>query len=1265
MAVAAAASRCTGLLNDAQADRTMVPRLRLDLEGVLVRFGIWTGNVGVFAPETASLDYRLRDDMDVVDILVSMLKSLGESLGLAIRPPLLEEAEEAEEPSSVELQQEEEPTEDSEGSLSTLSLDSEAENSENAGADSGEATSADASIKKANEIIDRLYRMVSVIRKPPSSSRENARVRDFIAKMQARGEMEELDDVEDHARSHLNARFHDASHVLVERLVAAVVFRRMKLLYRQRHQQKLRQGFGPAANPFPHQTDAGHGVSGPGVPLAGSQGDWKVQDHHHEKMARPWEIREATAPSKMLSATNASSINKPTLASYAKSIALSGVTHSAVARRRQLDVPGPPSKRNGDHQRSECPFCFTLVDKEETEEPRWTCHILKDIDPYVCLFETCGEGDVLFKSVQEWLSHMQWRHTMVWACQVPGHEAHTYDTPSEMEEHIRKDHPDSFTESQLPDLIKHTALPAPDTFAALAVSNRLTVPKQTGHGDVSYQCPICLNFHTARSEDRAENSNSQAASDIQDHILEHLESIALLSLPVEDSQSKSLARSNSRQSGNQRGSVSLRDDLDLPSALFDDASINRHPDSDDDVPRQSDTSAGDGEPETVPSDGLQNETLSKYWETEIRQINQGSFPEPNQDVLLLGWQARQIRQLLNNDQVNTPSGTRYLDKEHCLRSLLFDGMDDRQHVIRRAYPGTCDWLFSTDQFQEWRNRANLPFHNGVLWIKGKPGVGKSVLMKHALRHCEKIFGGQLIVTHFFHGRGTSLQKTLLGMLRSIVYQLLDKDDTLYERFLPIYAKQRTDGKGGPEWSRAQLEDFIRSIMDKPQSKPLIFLIGALNECDGRDLRNAVGFLESLSIEAVHAGFSLRICLSSRHYPYVSMRKTLELTVEASEEHDRDIATYIARKLKGHDDDLEAKVWDRAGGIFLWVVIVVSQLNKAYVGGHRSRATHIVSQVELPCLKVEFGELLHEQARLNKDDPDKAETLRMLQWVLLSRWPLKPEELFFAVLSGTAPEYTGPWDRSKITDHVIQRRITSSSKGLIEVQTRGAAFVQFIHISVIGLLFRYNWLQMLDETLEPDPFSASHGRLWDRCWSDVKQLDTTSTSKRHVSDLNDRYPFLRYATTYLFDHAEEALSGGAMREEIARWLQLGNDWFEWWKICLRTVDIHRVHRYSDSDTDAGLLYMLSFCGYESLVTVVLPEGDVDVNARGGTYGNALQAASVKNHIRIVQYLLDHGADVNAQGGRYSNALEAASANGYTDIVQLLLEHSADGPSPDPN
>ena len=46
---------------------------------------------------------------------------------------------------------------------------------------------------------------------------------------------------------------------------------------------------------------------------------------------------------------------------------------------------------------------------------------------------------------------------------------------------------------------------------------------------------------------------------------------------------------------------------------------------------------------------------------------------------------------------------------------------------------------------------------------------------------------------------------------------------------------------------------------------------------------------------------------------------------------------------------------------------------------------------------------------------------------------------------------------------------------------------------------------------------------------------------------------------------------------------------------------------------------------------LLEKGADVNAQGGHFGNALQAASYGGDEGVVRSLLEKGADVNAQGG----------------------------------
>lgn len=76
MSISNVAWQCTQLLTRAQSDPTSSPNLRQELENILVRLKIWAGNVGIFAPENASIDYRLRYDPDIAEVLTSMLTSL-------------------------------------------------------------------------------------------------------------------------------------------------------------------------------------------------------------------------------------------------------------------------------------------------------------------------------------------------------------------------------------------------------------------------------------------------------------------------------------------------------------------------------------------------------------------------------------------------------------------------------------------------------------------------------------------------------------------------------------------------------------------------------------------------------------------------------------------------------------------------------------------------------------------------------------------------------------------------------------------------------------------------------------------------------------------------------------------------------------------------------------------------------------------------------------------------------------------------------------
>ncbi|EAQ90239.1 hypothetical protein CHGG_02174 [Chaetomium globosum CBS 148.51] len=511
------------------------PQIRSEFETILTRLSIWAGSMGVLAPSHASLDERLHsgDHDEIRDVLCHLLGRLKETLQLAMEPPAQESEGESE-------------GSDPSDSDSLVSLDM----ADNVLGMEGRPPLDASPVVKANDIISRLYRLSSAIRKPVSS-RENERVRKFAQDLVNRPDMqsqaEELDSLGSFARWLTGYKYPKAPQPLVERLVSSVAFRRARLLYRHRHQSKLQQGVPKVVrergNDFHMNPEraaaAAQGLAG-NVPALG--------------------FDPGPSPSVVFSATVASSVDRRRYQSFGKSVPLSGITQTAVNRRRNLDVPPYSGPTDESSDQAFCPYCTRAIDMKETREPRWTRHILKDIEPYICLFPDCGDDGLSFRSSDEWLRHMQ-QHTLVWSCQIVGHESEVYRSSEELEDHIRSAHSDSVTDSQIPYLVRSSARPHPDLFSVLASSWNLAATGASDNPTEPRASPVCI----LCQEEIGSQSGTESEGNLCDHILNHLEEMALFSLPPTEHTEDGRSMASGKKT---RGTA--QDISDLPPAEFDD-----------------------------------------------------------------------------------------------------------------------------------------------------------------------------------------------------------------------------------------------------------------------------------------------------------------------------------------------------------------------------------------------------------------------------------------------------------------------------------------------------------------------------------------------------------------------------------------------------------------------------------------------------------------------------------------------------------------------
>ncbi|KND93677.1 Histone-lysine N-methyltransferase EHMT1 [Tolypocladium ophioglossoides CBS 100239] len=514
------------------------------------------------------------------------------------------------------------------------------------------------------------------------------------------------------------------------------------------------------------------------------------------------------------------------------------------------------------------------------------------------------------------------------------------------------------------------------------------------------------------------------------------------------------------------------------------------------------------------------------------------------------------RTTTNQPKNQAPGTSSHLTVEQRLQlrdSLSFEQIDARHMNIKSAHAKTCKWLKKMDAYLDWLSPSKYPDHHGFLWIKGKPGAGKSTLMKFALAQARRLMKGRLILSFFFNARGDSLEKTTAGMYRCLLLQLLENipglDDIFDSLRLTVWPRD-----GQVQWSVELLKDLFGQAVQSLGQSQVVCFIDALDECDEDQIRDMLSFFENIGELAIASNIRFQVCFSSRHYPHITLARGLELVLEGQEGHNQDIANYVDSELKiGHSkvaEEIKAELRAKASSVFMWVILVVDILNKEYDRGH------------IHALRKRLREIpadLHDLFRdiLTRDARDRGTLILCIQWVLFARRPLRTEELYFAVLAGTDPGSLEPWDRELTTLDIIQKFILDSSKGLTEITRSGTLVVQFIHESVRDFLLKDNGLRKIWPDLGDRFHGQSHEQLKECCVKFTSNIVGTlhlpqplpKASSEDAADLRrstqSSYPFLEYTVRNVLYHAEEAESRGIDQSDFLRsfplqsWVNLDN------------------------------------------------------------------------------------------------------------------------------
>src|SRR4051812_1264155 len=114
-------------------------------------------------------------------------------------------------------------------------------------------------------------------------------------------------------------------------------------------------------------------------------------------------------------------------------------------------------------------------------------------------------------------------------------------------------------------------------------------------------------------------------------------------------------------------------------------------------------------------------------------------------------------------------------RQRLLKCLEFPQIDARRATIRAAHAKTCRWLLAHAKCQDWLDPRKQSQNHGFLWMRGKAGAGKSTMVKFVYLETKKLNKPSMAVaSFFFNARGDYLERSISGMYRSLLLQLLQE-----------------------------------------------------------------------------------------------------------------------------------------------------------------------------------------------------------------------------------------------------------------------------------------------------------------------------------------------------------------------------------------------------------------------------------------------------------------------------------------------------------
>ncbi|KAL2890623.1 Vegetative incompatibility protein HET-E-1 [Ceratocystis lukuohia] len=279
--------------------------------------------------------------------------------------------------------------------------------------------------------------------------------------------------------------------------------------------------------------------------------------------------------------------------------------------------------------------------------------------------------------------------------------------------------------------------------------------------------------------------------------------------------------------------------------------------------------------------------------------------------------------------VSQPKAQHDENDKKCLSDLCnTDPSTDKKDIesrkgglLRESYR----WILSHENFQQFRKESESP----ILWIKGDPGKGKTMLVCGIIDELEQTNPTSL--SYFFCQATNDRVNTATSVLRGLIYRLARQNPHLTKHVRDKYDYNQNLFTSPGAWH--ELCEILTSMLIDPSLKNAILIVDALDECSTGQ-KDLLQFIAKPS--------PAKWIVSSRNWPEIEQilekakQKTkihLEINQDSISEA---VDSYIKFKVdelaeeKNYKSEMKLAVLEHlrlnANGTFLWVSLVCQELS---------------------------------------------------------------------------------------------------------------------------------------------------------------------------------------------------------------------------------------------------------------------------------------------------------------------------------------------------